>query len=186
MPGFGLDRIFGCKRDICGGYAWGKKIEADWLGRMVKATARRERVILTTGKALAKWKDDNTAAIVENRYGKGRAYYLAGEFFLNFYDEDGTGLLEFIKTVTAKVYRPVITDRIKIIPRVLVRGDTWLVFAFNVSSKPENAVLSVDLKAASAFDFETGKPVKFERSGGKVSIKFQILPKSTRIFRLEK
>lgn len=187
MPGCGLNDVFGCRRETVGHYPPGTDITATWQGRKIRAAERRERVALTTGKALACWDDDQSPAIVANMYGKGRAYYMAGEFFLNFYEKEDPGLFDFMRwEVTKNAARPVATTAAKIIPRMLTDGKAWLVFAFNTSNALLQSELEIQVNARAVSDFETGRPVKFSKNGGSVVLTATVPAKGTKIFRLSR
>jgi beta-galactosidase len=185
IPAYGLDKVFGCKRDIRADYPDDRKPVATWNGRFLNSAKRRERVKLTTGKAIATWNDDLTAAIVLNNYGKGRAYYLAGEFFLDYYDSEEPALLDFIRYEAAKhLPRPVTTTVAKVIPRVLMDKDCWLVFAFNIGTIPAQSELIIDFAGKDVINFETGDTIDFQKCEGRVVITTNIPPKSTKIFKI--
>ena len=94
-PIYGLDKVFGAKtRDREGKETASEIIYSD--GSKGKVHFLWHPYEPTTGKAVAAYKDGR-AAVVVNKFGKGRAVVAGSEFFRQYYNEPDNANTEFLR-----------------------------------------------------------------------------------------
>ena len=93
-PAKDLKEVFGLEVEQTDGLYADDRNYVEYNGKTYEAKDYCEVVNLKGGKKLAEYKEDyykGCPAVVENSYGKGKAYYIAfrdnGEFLKDFYDE---------------------------------------------------------------------------------------------------
>jgi len=132
-PGLGLDEMFGCVENEWRQVQDFSKYRFKYEDLEIPAYAFYNHLKLTTSDILAKW-EDGTIAMTENKFGKGKAVYIATNISANFFKNDDTNSLKLIK-------RLMIFNGIKqevgleakglVTGKVLKNKEKYFVFLFN-------------------------------------------------------
>jgi len=133
VPGLGLDKLFGCRREYITSVP---RIELEYEGTKITSCFYQEIVKPTaaTAKVVGKFYDGTSAAII-NRYGEGEAIYIGSNPFMFYMVAPNVELLELVKRINRRIYRPAYTDSASVRVRTLVYDNIKLIFVLNTQEK---------------------------------------------------
>jgi hypothetical protein len=189
VPGNGLDELFGCKRaDIRTMHATliprirlGKATIATRMHKEALSPYRPARVIgkFTTGEP----------AVVENRYGAGKAVYIGSNPFMSYATRTDRSLLAWVKKLNRVVDRPVFTNALDVVGRLLECPDgVKLVFVLNTLPRSATVTTSVRAERNTRYrihELRSGRRTPMQRSAGHLTIRERLGRYGTSIYVVE-
>lgn len=184
-PGGGLDDLFGCRRaDIR--TMPRQLIPQLKIGPLAIKTRMHKEILEPLGdaKVIGKFATGEPA-VVENKYGKGRAIYFGTNPFIACAATADPNLIKWLHGINAGVRRHAWTDAPDVIARVLVSGKTKLVFLLNTLEKPATVTLRVPLdsrRQPADRELVDGGAVTAKTVGGTLAIKAALGSYGTRIY----
>ena len=195
-PGAGLDRIFGAARvdwtATDGSYrvnVTGDPGPLSFAGRYF----RDEIEPLPGAKVIGRFPDDGSPALIENRYGAGRALLSAVPLGGSYFDRPESGLRTLILRI-ADFARLRPTARLQsssasgVTIAVHARGNSRIVYLVNPGERPVKgrlAVLGAGLKIASVEEIISGSRSSFRQRGTEIEFPVTIGAKHALVFLLE-
>jgi Beta-galactosidase trimerisation domain len=125
-------------------------------------------------------------AVVENRYGKGRAIYLGTNPFISYMATADPNLLKWLHQIHGDIKRHAWTNLPDVISRVLVNGKSKIVFLLNTLEKPATVTLSVPVDGQSNVrELIDGRKVAKKLAGQTMTIREKLGSYGTKIYVVE-
>jgi len=180
VPGMGLDRVFGCHREII---STRDDIVINWRGLQVPSRFYEEILIPDAGTIAATYPHGQPAAVV-NSYGKGTAVYFGTNVLMDYIFNESPSLMAVMADLTSRVHRFARIDNKLCIVRWLQAKDRKLVFLFNGTCRDQACTLTLDATVKKARDIWNEEDVAFEATGGTSSSRFYLPPYAVRIIKV--
>ena len=185
VPGQGLDELFGCRRaDI-------RTAPAVFLPKLqlgglpIETRMHKESLQPQDGARVIGTFSSGEIAAVEHSYGKGRAIYLGTNPFLSYCVNADPNLITWMHTLHGDIPRHAYTDVPDIVARVLISGDSKLVFLLNTLAQTTTVQLTVpfegtDMPAIRELVTGTSGPVRMD--GKNLCIDEELEAYGTRVY----
>lgn len=143
-PGCGLDKVFGCRETDWQVVEENTPSFITYKRTRLKAAAFRSALVPDSARVLARWKD-RRPAITENRFGKGKAVYIATyPSVAAFAGNDGAAKV-IEKLILSNGVAPEVEVSCKsglVTGKILSKGNKKILFLFNHSEKKVVATVS--------------------------------------------
>ncbi|RLB60704.1 MAG: hypothetical protein DRH08_14985, partial [Deltaproteobacteria bacterium] len=184
VPCNGLEELFGCRRDdvrtttpkIIG------KLNID--GFSVGTYMHKETLIPCGGEVIGRF-ESGEPAVVENKYGDGRAIYIGTNPFMGYCENADPELSKWVGQINKDVVPHAYTNVPEVLSRVLVNGSKKLVFLMNISDKPTDVAVTVSLNSGSkckVHELIDGDTVQAVVSEDKLLINQKLGPYGTKVY----
>jgi beta-galactosidase GanA len=186
VPGNGLDELFGCRRADVRTMPR-QLIPQLKIGALTIKTRMHKEVLeaLPGAKVIGKF-STGEPAVVENRYGKGRAIYLGTNPFIAYMATADPNLVKWLHQIHGDIQRHAWTNQPDVISRVLVNGKTKLVFLLNALEKPATVTVNVPVDGRPQVrELVDGKKVAKKMAGGLLTIREKLGAYGTKIYVVE-
>ena len=180
VPGMGLDKVFGCHREII---STRDDIVINWRGLQVPSRFYEEFLIPDAGTVAATYPDGQPAAVI-NSCGKGTAVYFGTNVLMDYIFNESPNFMAVMADLTSRVHRFARIDNKLCIVRWLQAKDRKLVFLFNGTSRDQACTLTLDGAVKKARDIWNEEDVAFEATGGTSSSRFCLPPYAVKIIKV--
>ncbi|MBD3243043.1 MAG: hypothetical protein GF331_20805 [Chitinivibrionales bacterium] len=135
VPGNGLHELFGCTRDEIRTMHH-SLIPRLRIGKQSIVTRMHKETLLPHGKARVIGRfATGEPAIVENRFGRGKAVYIGSNPFMAYASAPDARFRAWVQRYNRGVARPAYTDVPDVVARALLSGDERIVFVLNTTPK---------------------------------------------------
>lgn len=185
VPGLGLDKVFGCRREIIANYR-DSRIPVKVEESTIYSRFLREVLIPHNAHVLGLY-DNGEPAVVLNTYGKGKAVYLGTNLFMEYAHNPQPQVREFFEKFCHAQIRRYATSSAaeQTLVKVGHAGDRTLVCLFNMLNKTVDTKLTLREKVNSAEDIFNGGTIQFTVKTGKSFADINLKPYASRILILE-
>ncbi len=168
VPGLGLDEVFGVER------VEGRIINVEHaelkFGQITIPSRHYREVLQPKGAEVIGTHEDGSPAMTRHKYGRGMAYYIGSNPFMEYFHNPNQGLLAFVDQVNAQVAREVFTDRDETLARTLTCEGQRIVFLFNLRREPLKTTLTVTGESRPPTELLTNEAVPCVTAGKGVQI----------------
>lgn len=179
VPGFGFDEVFGCSR---ASITSEKEFEMVIGGKKVRTGYYKEILKPVGGKVIGYF-EGGEPAVVENRYGKGRAVYIGSNPFMYYVNTLDETLLEVVMNVFNKgVEREVFTSLNDVVARSLNCRGNKLIYLINTSAETREVEMTLNINQESIEEIYVKVPVNCRREGNCRIIKENLEGYGVRIY----
>jgi beta-galactosidase GanA len=188
VPGNGLDELFGCRRaDVRTMHRL--LIPKLRIGASTIVTRMHKEVLepVGTGKVIGRF-SSGEPAVMENRYGRGRAIYIGTNPFISYAGTTDANLRAWVCRLNAEVNRPAWTNVPDVVSRVLVSGKSRIVFVMNTLARTATVVVTVPAGSAKKpviKELTEEKKVTAKCEKGLISIRQSLGPYGVRVYVVE-
>jgi len=180
VPGMGLDKVFGCHREII---STRNDIMIRYRGLPVPSRFYEE-ILIPDGGEVAGTYADGRPAVVANSFGKGKAVYFGTNVLMDYIFNEDENFSAVMADLTSGVQRFARIDNRLCLVRWLQAKDRRLVFLFNGTPRDAACTLTLDCEAKRATDIFNEEDVKFDVHSGTSRKMFYLKPYAAKVIRI--
>lgn len=183
VPGMGLDKVFGCRREIV---STRQSVPVTVNGQAVPSRFFEE-ILIPSGAEVIGTYASGAPAVTMNRFGAGAAVYLGTNLFMEYIFSEDPAARRVFADLAADLRPWATSSSIDTVVRWLEapEGGRKLVFLFNGFNRPAETTLTLAAPVEQATDIWNGGSVSFRASGGAAKAEFSLKPYDTRILLIE-
>ncbi len=186
VPGNGLDELFGCRRaDVRTMHR--SLIPKLRIGSMLVGTRMHKEVLSTCGGRVTGRFVTGEPAVVENRFGEGRAVYIGSNPFMAYATHDDPNLRRWLCRLNRSVARPAWTSVPDVVGRVLASGSSRIVFVLNTTPRMARVTTTVPRvpQRSKVWELACGTKVTSVRENGALKLRDRLAPYGVRVYVVE-
>ena len=180
VPGMGLDKVFGCRREIISSK---NDVTIFYKGLPITSRFYEEILIPQGGTVVAAYADGQPAAVT-NSYGKGRAVYFGTNVLMDYVINENANFRSVMADLTSGVRRFAKTDHPLALVRWLQAEGSRLVFLFNGDCRDLACTLTLEGELRRVRDIFNDEDVDFTPCGGLSSRRFYLEPYAVMILKV--